>query len=197
MDQIALLVTTAFISGLLATIVTILWQRKTASYNRKLNVFNILMSYRYMISSEVNVNALNTIDVIFYKDKKVREAFSKFLDETSKKPETNPQIDEKYLKLLEEMAIALKLNNIHWDDIKHSYYPNGLSDKFIEESTLRKLQIESTSFVLNTTKQQQNTQIKNSFSEEAMLQILPELIKNPDSIKYLIELGEKYKNKNS
>lgn len=193
MDQIASLVSTALISGLLATIVTILWQRKAASYNRKLNVFNILMSYRYMISSEVSVNALNTIDVIFYKDKRVREAFSRFLDETSKKPELNPQIDEKYLKLLEEMAVALKLKNIHWDDIKHSYYPNGLSEKIVEESTLRKLQIESTSVLLNSTRQQQNTPFKNQFTEQAVLQILPELIKNPDSIKTLIELGEKYK----
>ena len=122
MAQTALLVSTALVSGLFATIVTLLWQRRTALYNRKLNVFSILMSYRYMISSEASVNALNTIDVIFYKDKKVREAYSKFLDETSKKPEFNPQIDEKYLKLLEEMAVALKLKDIHWDDIKHSYY---------------------------------------------------------------------------
>ena len=127
MSQVVLLLSTALISGLLATVVTILWQRKTVSYNRKLSVFNTLMSYRYMISSQPSVNALNTVDVVFYDDEKVRDAYGVFLDEASKKPEFNPQIDEKYLKLLEAMAVSLKMHDIDWDDIKHCYCPRFCS----------------------------------------------------------------------
>lgn len=190
MDQVALLISTALISGLLATVVTILWQRKTASYNRKLNVFNTLMSYRYMISSQPSVNALNSVDVVFYDDKNVREAYSAFLDETSKKPENNPQIDEKYLKLLETMAAVLKMHSIHWDDIKHCYCPSGLAERLIEESTLRKLQIENASSELRGIKGQQNTPMRSQFAEQAVLSVLPELIKNPDSFKSLIEISK-------
>ena len=191
MNNILLVIITALISGLLATIVTIIWQRKSATFNRKLHVFETLMSYRYMISAEESVKALNTVDIIFYKDSAVRKAYSDFLNETDKKPEFNPQIGDKHLKLLEEMAKALKLKNIHWDEIKHSYYPTGLSQKISEEATLRKMQIQSAAVALNN-EQQQNTPAKNQFAEQLAVQLLPELIKNPESLKGLLNLAEQF-----
>lgn len=90
MNNVILVVTTALISGLLATMVTIWWQRRSATYSRKLCVFETLMSYRYMISAEESVKTLNKIDVIFYNDKDVRKAYSDFLNEADKKSEFNP-----------------------------------------------------------------------------------------------------------
>lgn len=84
MNNVVLVVITALISGLLATIVTIWWQRRSEIRNKKMKVFETLMTYRYMISSQESVNALNSIDVVFYKDKNVRKAFSDFLNETDK-----------------------------------------------------------------------------------------------------------------
>ena len=161
MNNIILVVVTALISGLLATLVTIWWQRRSVVYNRKLSTFETLMSYRYMISSEESVKALNSIDVIFYKDKDVRKAYSDFLNEARKKPDLNPSTGDKHLKLLEEMANALNLKNIHWDEIKHSYYPNGLAEKIDEETMLRKAQLHNAITTVKKNGEQQNLHPKN------------------------------------
>lgn len=195
MGNIFLVTVTALISGLLATVLTIFWQKKEALYNRKMKIFETLMSYRYMIASEESVHALNSIDVIFYKDLNVRRAYSEFLKEAEKKPEMNPNIADKHLRLLEEIAKVLKLKDIRWDDIKHSYYPAGLSEKFQEENMLRKLQLQN---AVNSTKINntvQNTPSQEQFSQQLVIQLLPELIKNPEGLKTLLELGERFGDK--
>ncbi len=190
MNNIVLVIITALISGLLATIVTIWWQRKAETRQRKMRIFETLMAYRYMISAQESVNALNSIDVVFYKDKDVRRAYADFLNETGKKPELNPNYADKHLKLLEEMSKALGLKEIHWDDIKQTYYPNGLSEKIREESVLRKMQIQSVSNELAGKHGPQNVPANKQFSEQLAAQLLPGLIQNPESLKMLIELSK-------
>ena len=195
MGNIILVITTALISGLLATLVTLWWQKRTATYNSKMKIFETLMSYRYMIVAEESVHALNSIDVIFYKDSTVRKAYADFLNEADKKPELDPNIADKHLKLLEEMAKSLKLKNIHWDDIKHSYYPNGLREKTQEETLLRKVQIQSAISANEAQKQQQNTPIQDQFNQQLMVQLLPELLKNPEGLKSLMEISDNFRSK--
>ena len=192
MGNVALVIITALISGLLATIITIWWQKRAQIIARKMRVFETLMAYRYMISSEESVKTLNSIDVIFYKDKAVRDAYKDFLNEASKKPELNPNIEDKHLKLLEMMSKSLKLEGIHWDDIKLTYYPNGLSEKLQEETVLRKMQIQNAAATIQHSESQVNTPSSNQFNQQLLAQILPELIRNPESLKSLIEIGEKY-----
>lgn len=192
MGNVALVIITALISGLLATIITIWWQKRAQIFARKMRVFETLMAYRYMISSEESVKTLNSIDVIFYKDKAVRDAYKDFLNEASKKPELNPNIEDKHLKLLEMMSKSLKLEGIHWDDIKLTYYPNGLSEKLQEETVLRKMQIQNAAATIQHSESQANTPSSNQFNQQLLAQILPELIRNPESLKSLIEIGEKY-----
>lgn len=192
MGDVALVIITALISGLLATLITIWWQKQAAKRNSKMKIFETLMSYRYMITAKESVHALNSIDVVFYDDKDVRRAYSDFLNETDKKSEMNPNIADKHLKLLEEMAKALNLKNIHWDDIKHSYYPNGLREKIQEEDLLRKFQIQGAANAIEANKQQQNTPTKDQFNQHLAMQLLPELLKNPEGLKTLLDLGERY-----
>ncbi len=125
-----LVVCTALISGMMASVVTILWQKHMERYNKKLNIFQTLMACRHKIDTEENVRALNSVDVFFYKDKNVREAYREFLSEMSQTSETAgadhrciERISDKHLKLLEEMSRSLNLGNIHWDNIKKFYYP--------------------------------------------------------------------------
>ena len=192
MENIALVIITALISGLLATLVTIWWQRRAGIFASKMRIFETLMSYRYMISSEESVKALNSIDIIFYKDKMVRQAYKDFLNEANKRPELNPSIEDKHLKLLEVMSKSLNLDEIHWDDIKHTYYPNGLSEKLQEETILRKMQIQNTAVAIQHSGEQANTPSSAQFNQQLLAQILPELIRNPESLKSLMEIGEKY-----
>lgn len=193
MDSIVLVVVTALISGLLASIVTIWWQHKSELRRKKLDIFETLMSYRYMISHQESVNALNSVDIVFYKDKSVREAYAAFLNETGKKPEFNPNIADKHLKLLEEMAKCLGLNDIHWDDIKQCYYPSGLAQKIQDEEMLRKVQIQNAMDAAKQYAEQQNTPASNQFYEQLALQLLPDLLKNPESLKMLMEFSKEQK----
>lgn len=197
MDNTVLVIITALISGLLATVVTIWWQKRAEIHRAKLQIFQTLMSYRYAVASEESVKALNSIDVVFYADKSVRKAYADFLNEANKRPEFNPNTADKHLKLLEEMSKALGLKDIHWDEIKQVYYPHGLSEKEQEEAVLRKMQIQSTEAVLKATQSQQNTPSQNQFSQELVAQLLPELIKNPDGFRSLMEIGERYGKKST
>lgn len=192
MGDIILVIITALISGLLATLITIYWQKKSEKRKQQLKVFEVLMAYRYMIHAEESVKAINSIDVVFYDNKDVRKALEAFINETAKKSEFNPNVGDKYLKLLEEMAKALKLEDIHWDNIKQSYYPNGLAQKIQDEDVLRKIQIQNAIDTAKKNEESQNTPSDNQFGEQIMAQILPDLIKNPDSFAKLIELGEKF-----
>lgn len=192
MENIALVIITALISGLLATILTIWWQKRAQIFASKMRIFETLMAYRYMISSEESVKALNSIDIIFYKDKAVRDAYKDFLNEANKRPELNPNIEDKHLKLLEMISKVLKLEEIHWDDIKHTYYPNGLSEKLQEEIVLRKMQIQNAAAAIERSEEGVNTPSGDQFKQQLLAQILPELIKNPENLKALMEIGEKY-----
>ena len=56
------------------------------------------------------------------------------------------------------------------------------------------MQIQSAAVTLNNEKQQ-NTPAKNQFVEQLAAELLPELIRNPDSVKGLIELSERFGDK--
>ncbi len=191
MDNVILVIVTALISGLFATLITIWWQGKAAVKKSKMKIFETLMAYRYRIVAEPSVHALNSIDVIFYNDENVRRAYADFLNEAAKRPEMNPNTADKHLKLLEEMAKALNLKNIHWDDIKQAYCPNGLSEKLREEELLRKMQIQTAVNSIQKQKEQQNTPSQEQTNQQMVMQLLPELLKNPEGLKTLMEIGEK------
>jgi hypothetical protein len=140
MEKIILVITTALISGLLATIITLWWQKRTATYNRKMKVFETLMIYRVpgVLHFKENVHALNSIDVIFYDDDDVRGAYKDFINEANKPDEMNPNIQDKHLRLLEIMAKSLGLKKLCWEDIKRPYFPRGYSDLLKDEEFMRK-----------------------------------------------------------
>lgn len=192
MNNVILVIVTALISGLFATLITIWWQGKAAVKKSKMKIFETLMAYRYRIVAEPSVHALNSIDVIFYNDENVRRAYADFLNEAAKRPEMNPNTADKYLKLLEEMAKALNLKNIHWDDIKQAYCPNGLSEKLREEELLRKMQIQTAVNSIQKQNEQQNTPSQEQTNQQMVMQLLPELLKNPEGLKTLMEIGEKF-----
>lgn len=151
MSNAVLVVVSALISGLLATVVTLYLQHRERVLTEKRRVFSILVSsrYRYDISVEENVRAINSIDVIFYKDKSVRAALVAFFDEADKQaPGSN--IFDKYLKLLEEMAKAVKYTDIHWDRLKRWYYPKGLGEKINQENAIREAQFKSAQATLQS-----------------------------------------------
>ena len=146
------------------------------------------MSYRYMISDERCVAALNSIDVVFYRNGNVRIAYKDFWNEINKPTDLNPVIQDKFLRLLEEMAKVLRFKDIHWDDIKRFYYPVALSEKLDGERLLRQLQLKK-AMEKNTGYNQQEM---TPDVQIAVLNMITELSKNPESLKAVLSFAESY-----
>ncbi len=187
-EQIVSLVITSLLSGLLATVVTIVWQKRSKVAVQKLEIFKTLMTFRFQITAKENVIALNAIDVFFHNEKTVRSAYREFLSETEKKPEADANIEDKYLKLLEEMAKAVGLPRIKWDEIKRFYYPTGLAESIQDETMLRKVQIESGLKALRSSGEQNS--VRNMQVEQKIaLELLPLIIQKPEILKMLVEFA--------
>ena len=67
-------------SGLVATVITIIVQKCSEAKKVKIQIFETLMSHRYLITDKENVEALNRVEVIFYNKNNVRKAWKEFLD---------------------------------------------------------------------------------------------------------------------
>ena len=65
-------------------------------------------------------------------------------------------------------------------------------EKIQEEEMLRKMQLQTTANAIEAQKNQQNTPTQDQINHQLMLQLLPELIRNPDGFKNLMELGERF-----
>lgn len=192
MDIIVTVLSVVF-SGVVATVITILYQKFSGEQTAKRRVFETAVSYRFFIPEEENVKSLNSIDVIFHKNQKVRQAWKSYMDEADK-PSSNPQqLNDRYIKLLEEMALACGYKDIRWDDLKRYYYPNGLLNRKNDDEVLKKLQIKAAEKTASDAVGQQNTPQNEQFANQMMLQLLPKLIENPDSFSKLIELADKAK----
>lgn len=192
MDIIVTALSVVF-SGVVATVITILYQKFSGEQIAKRKVFETAVSYRFFISEEENVKSLNSIDVVFHKNQKVRQAWKSYMDEADK-PSSNPQqLNDRYIKLLEEMALACGYKDIRWDDLKRYYYPSGLLNRKNDDEVLKKLQIKAAEKTASDTVDQQNTPPNEQFANQMMLQLLPKLIENPDNFSKLIELADKAK----
>ena len=59
------------------------------------------------------------------------------MDEADK-PSSNPQqLNDRYIKLLEEMALICGYKDIRWNDLKRYYYPSGLSNRKNDDEVLK------------------------------------------------------------
>lgn len=188
-EQLISLIITSLLSGLLATVITIIWQQRNKVSVQKLDIFKTLMTYRFQITAKENVTALNAIDVFFHKDKTVRAAYREFLSETDKKPEADANIEDKYLKLLEEIAKEVGLSHIKWDEIKRFYYPTGLAEAIQDETMLRKVQIESGLKTLRASREQ-NSGRNMQVEQKLALELLPLIIQKPEVLKTLVEFAK-------
>lgn len=192
MNDTALVIITALCSGLVATVFTIWWQKKSQKAEEKTRIFTTLMAKRYDVTAPECVEALNMIDVVFYHSPKVREAWKGFRDATDL-PDSESKgqiITDKRLRLLEVIAEDIGYTNIRWEDIKHYYYPMGLSDKMKDEAILRRVQIDAAiAQIKQVQKSEGAAQVapQTDFNNQMLLKAL----ENPEGMIKLFELAEK------
>lgn len=187
MDVLSIVIA-AFGSGLLATIVTIVVQKHSETKKDKVHIFETLMSHRYLITDKENVEALNKVEVIFYNKSDVRKAWKEFLDiaDRGATSVTNAEnVDDKYLKLLSEIAKCIGYKSIDWENIKRYYYPQGLATKIAEEEMLRKAQLAQVTEVVS-----QDTSTGQLSAEQFGMQIVLKAIENPDGFEKLAHFAE-------
>lgn len=118
-------------------------QNQAKKRDDKMWVFKTLMTYRFLGWSNEIVYALNIIDIVFSKNKKVLEQWKIYKDKLTVENPTQTDLKkietEKY-KLLEEMAKALKYN-ISWETIQNPYFPKGMVDEIIQRQNFQNYQI--------------------------------------------------------
>ena len=196
MENLGTILVSAILSGIFATIITLWWQNKNQIRQEKVRIFSTLMSKRYDIAAEECVEALNMIDVVFYKNEKVRNAWREFKNATDMPDtEAKPQvINDKRLKMIEIMAESIGYKNIRWDDIKEYYYPKGLSDSKRDEAILRRVQIDAALAQIKSEQEHATAQVdpKEDFGNQMLLKA----IENPDGLLKLFEVAEKAQNLN-
>lgn len=175
-------------SGLVATIITLIVQRHSEIKKVKIEIFETLMAHRYLKHDKDNVEALNKIDVVFYNNTEVRKAWTEFLDAADRgaeNPMANNNIDDKYLKLLEKIAIAIGYKNVNWENIKRYYFPEGLSNKISEETMLRKAQLAQVTAVAK-----QDSSSGQTTAEQFGMQFLLKALEAPDGLEKVARIAE-------
>ena len=100
------------------------YQDRKARKDAQLKVFLTLMADRKSnpITKEW-VDALNTIDVVFQDNKKVRHAWREYLDSLNEKSPHFESSNSFRLDLLSEMAMALGYKNLKQTEIDRFYSP--------------------------------------------------------------------------
>ena len=142
MDNLWSIIISAVLSGILATSITLLWQSRSDKIRLKREIFTTLMAYRFNIANAESVKALNCIQVVFYNNSNVRNAWKKFKAMADKQPFVQQDIVDAHISLLEEIAKTLKYKNINWTEIKSSYYPEAIAEEINEGKALRKAQLQ-------------------------------------------------------
>lgn len=105
----------------------ILWQKRKAKDDAKRNLFFTLMANRKATPNKEWVDALNTIDIIFQDNKKVRKAWREYYDSLDERSQYNQDSNSFKLDLLSEMANELGYRDLKQTEIDRFYSPKYFS----------------------------------------------------------------------
>ena len=161
---------------ILAPIVSVIIGQKLQDRARKrddkMQIFKILMASRIYGWTNASVEALNLIEVVFAKDKKVIAQWKKYYDVLSvEKPDAAQR--EKMIKereaLLEVIAVSLGYkDNVTLRTIQNSYQPVGLADMLKKQERYQDNQLEIMDMIKSffvaaktNTEEQQDGQTEN------------------------------------
>lgn len=149
MDNTVSIIVSALASGILATIITLFWQSYIQKKRTENDIFRVLMSYRFRIVEFENVKAINSIQVIFSKNKAIQQAWKNFMEKANKIPPDDQGVQDAYIKLLEVIGQACGYREIKWDEIKTIYCPIALSNEILENEQLREINLQRAERDLN------------------------------------------------
>ena len=113
------------------------YQNRKAKKDAQLRVFLTLMADRKStpITKEW-VDALNTIDVVFQENKKVRHAWREYLDSLNEKSPHFDSSNSFRLDLLSEMSVSLGYKNLKQTEIDRFYSPKYFGSQMSRQEIL-------------------------------------------------------------
>lgn len=145
-----MMITAVILGPILAVQVQKLIEHWKEKRGRKVRIFKTLMATRATFLSPQHIEALNMIDLEFYKNMKIREAWKLYLDQLNEpQPEpSNPNFEvllstwgdksnEYFMNLLHEMAKSLGYNFDKVQLKKGAYYPRGHVDLESQQKYIR------------------------------------------------------------
>ena len=100
------------------------WQKRNAKDEAKRTFFFDLMANIKATPNKEWVDALNTIDIVFQDDKKVRKAWREYYDSLDERSQYYQETNSFKLDLLSEMANALGYKDLKQTEIDRFYSPN-------------------------------------------------------------------------
>jgi len=104
------------------------WQKSKAKDDAKRELFFNLMANRKATPNKEWVDALNTIDIVFQDNKKVRKAWREYYDSLDEKSQYYKESNSFKLDLLSEMANALGYKDLKQTEIDRFYSPKYFSN---------------------------------------------------------------------
>ncbi|MEX3933142.1 DUF6680 family protein [Paraburkholderia phymatum] len=127
-----------FFGPIAALLITFFRDWRSQKYNRRLHVFRVLMATRKTAISNDHVNALNLIEVEFYKCKNVEAAWKSYLEHLNSRFPIEDEAgsmawvetkERRLAELLFQIAKVLKFNISALDMFKGGYAPQGWAHK--------------------------------------------------------------------
>jgi hypothetical protein len=127
-----------FFGPIAALIITFVRDGRSQKYNRRIYVFRVLMATRKIGISNDHVNALNLIEVDFYKCKKVEAAWKSYLEHLNSIVQLDNEAaatawgetkERRLAELLFQIAQVLKFDISALDMFKGGYAPQGWAHK--------------------------------------------------------------------
>ena len=135
LDTAATLTLIAIVTGpILAVVITRWFDARREKTSRRLTVFRDLMRTRATRIDPIHVGALNLVELEFYKDARVRDAYSNHIRHLNSSSPNEIEAfhrhwresDDLFWALMSEMANALGMKFDKADLERRSYQPEGL-----------------------------------------------------------------------
>lgn len=134
-------------------------QKREKQRDDKMNIFKTLMKDRFLGWTNESVCALNVLDIVFSKDKKVIDQWRIYKDRLTIENPTETdmkKIDIEKYKLLEVMAKSLNYD-ISWETIQNPYLPQGMVNNLLQQQNYQNMQTEVMEKVKNLLNNNGNT----------------------------------------
>lgn len=111
-----IVVVAAVISGLLGVAVSLIYYRKHEEYLRKLQILRDFTVYRYDIAGDNFTRAINAIFFEFSDSARVKQAFTKYYENSTSTPVDATLADKYILELFNSMCDELKIKTSDFTD---------------------------------------------------------------------------------